>query len=276
MSEFTNLTILKEIKLHQRGHYHDPVRDGYHLIFDESDIRKFEILINGPENTSYEAGFFHFSGTIPEAYPIEAPKIKLLTTENSTVRFHSNLHQYCEASLPDLGTWTGLLWTPSMTIHLLCLMLRSVMGEKLIDNEPWNHVKIRQFNTLNFALLAHLNRQSNLPDLFQKVVDEQVIGNPKYVKYVYQYRKEFDTFQETKKTSAESSKFLNWKPLCENLTKFTGDAATEDEPVPTRKRKILSEEKTVSRKKLCQEWLGKLTAIKEEVEKAIEAISDFI
>ena len=75
MGDFTKLHyktyILKEIQLHQREYYHDPIRDGYHLIFDEADIRKFEVLIKGPENTPYEAGFFHFSGIIPDTYPFK-------------------------------------------------------------------------------------------------------------------------------------------------------------------------------------------------------------
>jgi len=123
-----------------------------------------------------------------------------------------------------------------MTIHSLCLSLRSIMSENPITNEPGfegtdinsdeaqRYILTTKYNTLKWALLAHLNRSTKLPEVFQDIVDYEALGNFKYIKHAYQYREDFD-----KEPPKMDKQYFDWKPLCRSLTDFTGDVILESD-----------------------------------------------
>ncbi|RDD36081.1 Ubiquitin-conjugating enzyme E2 Z, partial [Trichoplax sp. H2] len=53
---------------------------GMFIVPDDDDITKMHALILGPFDTPYEGGFFYFFLKFPVTYPIEPPKVKLMTT----------------------------------------------------------------------------------------------------------------------------------------------------------------------------------------------------
>ena len=60
--------------------------DKFWIIFDHEDLTVFEILILGPEETPYEAGWFHFTGRFPDNYPNAPPELLFRTTSKNRVR----------------------------------------------------------------------------------------------------------------------------------------------------------------------------------------------
>lgn len=60
-------------------------------------------LLTGPFDTPYEGGFFYFLIRCPPDYPIRAPRVRLMTTGNGTVRFNPNLYKNGKVCLSILG-----------------------------------------------------------------------------------------------------------------------------------------------------------------------------
>ncbi|KAI1710167.1 ubiquitin-conjugating enzyme domain-containing protein [Ditylenchus destructor] len=73
----------------------------------EERINTLKMLITGPVNTPYSNGCFEFDVGFPFDYPNSPPKVQLITTGNSTVRFNPNLYNCGKVCLSILGTWHG-------------------------------------------------------------------------------------------------------------------------------------------------------------------------
>lgn len=61
------------------------------------------VLVQGPEGTPYEGGFFYFLVRFPPDYPLRPPRVKLMTTRNNRVRFNPNLYKDGKVCLRCLG-----------------------------------------------------------------------------------------------------------------------------------------------------------------------------
>jgi ubiquitin-protein ligase len=66
-----------------------------------------KILITGSSETPYANGCFIFDLFFTNDYPLSPPKMQLLTTGNSKVRFNPNLYSNGYVCLSLLGTWRG-------------------------------------------------------------------------------------------------------------------------------------------------------------------------
>lgn len=65
-------------------------------------------IIFAPNNTPYDSGCFQYDIYLPPTYPSTPPKVQLITTGNSKVRFSPNLYANGKVCLSLLGTWRGL------------------------------------------------------------------------------------------------------------------------------------------------------------------------
>ena len=74
----------------------------YPLSLSQS-TQQLHILINGPFDTPYEGGFFHFILRFPPDYPHQPPRLRFVTTGEGRVRFNPNLYQNGKVCLSILG-----------------------------------------------------------------------------------------------------------------------------------------------------------------------------
>ncbi|XP_041087579.1 ubiquitin-conjugating enzyme E2 Z isoform X2 [Polyodon spathula] len=109
---------------------------GMFVVPDPHDMTKIHALITGPFDTPYEGGFFLFLFRCPPDYPIHPPRVKLMTTGNSTVRFNPNFYRNGKVCLSILGTWTGPAWSPAQSISSVLISIQSLMTENPYHNEP--------------------------------------------------------------------------------------------------------------------------------------------
>lgn len=76
---------------------------GVYAVGDETNMKFVYALIIGPEGTPYQGGFFYFVLKFPNDYPIEPPKVKLMTTDAGKVRFNPNFYNCGKVCLSVLG-----------------------------------------------------------------------------------------------------------------------------------------------------------------------------
>eukprot|EP00092_Neocalanus_flemingeri_P105403 GFUD01135109.1.p1 GENE.GFUD01135109.1~~GFUD01135109.1.p1 ORF type:complete len:329 (+),score=92.08 GFUD01135109.1:251-1237(+) len=160
---------------------------GMIIVPDEMDMTRIHALVTGPFDTPYEGGFFYFLLRCPPNYPISAPKVKLMTTGQGTVRFNPNFYKNGMICLSILGTWSGPSWSPALSLSSLLISIQSMMNDKPYHNEPGYEKERRygdierynliiQHETIRVAVLQNLDTESscpaalcNLPPLFSVV-----------------------------------------------------------------------------------------------------------
>jgi len=142
---------------------------GMFIAPDEQDMTKIHALVTGPFDTPYEGGFFYFLIRCPPNYPINPPRVRLMTTGGGTVRFNPNLYANGKVCLSILGTWPGPSWSPALSLSSLLISIQSLMNDKPYHNEPGyererNAGASRQYNliieheTVRVAVLEALER----------------------------------------------------------------------------------------------------------------------
>jgi len=157
---------------------------GMFIAPDPENITKIHALIVGPFDTPYEGGFFYFLIRCPPDYPIRAPRCRLLTTGNNTVRFNPNLYRNGKVCLSILGTWSGPSWSPAQCISSLLISIQSLMSEKPYHNEPgFEHERttgdskayneIIKHETLRVAVCEMLENENSCPKQLQEVMIKQ-------------------------------------------------------------------------------------------------------
>lgn len=109
---------------------------GVFIAPEENNITKIHALVLGPFDTPYEGGFFHFLLKCPPDYPIQPPRVRLMTTDQGRVRFNPNLYSNGKVCLSILGTWVGPAWSPAQCIASVLISIQSLMNENPYYNEP--------------------------------------------------------------------------------------------------------------------------------------------
>lgn len=109
---------------------------GMFIAPDEQDMTKIHALVTGPFDTPYEGGFFYFLIRCPPNYPINPPRVRLMTTGGGAVRFNPNLYSSGKCCLSILGTWPGPSWSPALSLSSLLISIQSLMNDKPYHNEP--------------------------------------------------------------------------------------------------------------------------------------------
>ena len=116
-----DIKIIKESVLHENGIY---------VSFDDENLFKAKALIIGPyiKDSPYQGGFYLFDISFPNNYPLNPPKVKFMTLNNS-VRFNPNLYKCGKVCLSILNTWSGPGWTSSQNLMSVLLSLQSLLHE---------------------------------------------------------------------------------------------------------------------------------------------------
>uniref|UniRef100_A0A4X2JM15 Ubiquitin-conjugating enzyme E2 Z n=1 Tax=Vombatus ursinus TaxID=29139 RepID=A0A4X2JM15_VOMUR len=156
---------------------------GMFVVPDPLDMTKIHALITGPFDTPYEGGFFLFLFRCPPDYPIRAPRVKLMTTGNNTVRFNPNLYRSGKVCLSILGTWPGPAWSPAQSISSVLVSIQSLMNENPYYNEPGfeqernpgdsnNYNELIRHETIRVAVCDMLEGKCPCPESLRGVMEK--------------------------------------------------------------------------------------------------------
>ncbi|KAL3199043.1 hypothetical protein MRX96_044079 [Rhipicephalus microplus] len=115
----------------------DPM-PGIYISPEESDLTRVHALIVGPEGTPYEGGFFHFFLKFPANYPVNSPRVRIMTTDAGRVRFNPNLYANGKVCLSILGTWQGPPWSPVHCIGSVLVSIQSLLNEESLVQRAGN------------------------------------------------------------------------------------------------------------------------------------------
>ncbi|OBW65880.1 MAG: Snare-like protein [Aureobasidium pullulans] len=112
----------------------------------EDDVRTVRCLIVGPSDTPYEFGFFEFKAKFGDAYPVQPPSVRCLTTNGGRCRFNPNIYATGKVCLSILGTWRGEegeQWSTDQGIESVLISIQSLMSSNPYENEPgFEHIKV--------------------------------------------------------------------------------------------------------------------------------------
>ncbi|XP_064470606.1 ubiquitin-conjugating enzyme E2 Z-like isoform X2 [Ornithodoros turicata] len=72
----------------------------------------------------------------PPDYPIQPPRVRLMTTGYGSVRFNPNLYRNGKVCLSILGTWAGPAWSPAQSLASVLISIQSLMNDRPYHNEP--------------------------------------------------------------------------------------------------------------------------------------------
>ncbi|KAL0031139.1 hypothetical protein WJX77_005461 [Trebouxia sp. C0004] len=90
----------------------------------EENMRYFNVMILGPQQSCYEGGAFKLELFLPEDYPMAAPKVRFLTKI-----FHPNIDKLGRICLdvlnndPDKGKWS-----PALQIRTVLLSIQALLS----------------------------------------------------------------------------------------------------------------------------------------------------
>ncbi|KAL8822801.1 MAG: hypothetical protein Q9191_006469 [Dirinaria sp. TL-2023a] len=94
----------------------------------ESDIFKWQVLIDGPENTPYAGGVFNLQLNIPNDYPFKPPVLNF-----KTKIYHPNV-----ADDGSGGMCLGLLrpdqWKPNSKLSTVLVFVQQILQDPVLDD----------------------------------------------------------------------------------------------------------------------------------------------
>lgn len=154
---------------------------------DKERVDMMKALIVGSAGTPYAHGCFEFDLFCDNKYPMESPKMNLMTTGGGSVRFNPNLYACGKVCLSLLGTWRGSAtenWDPKLStiLQVLVSVQAIIMSEEVYFNEPGfeheagtvegekkneGYANIVRYANVKFAMLGQLK---NPPRGFESVV----------------------------------------------------------------------------------------------------------
>lgn len=151
---------------------------------DDKQSTVLHCLVAGTADTPYEGGMFYFYIACPDDYPMQPPRVKILTGLGKC-RFNPNLYKDGKVCLSILNTWHGPVWSPVLSIASVLMSIQSLMNAKPYHNEPgfeeerypgeceaYNDVV--RHETLRYAVLGMLTQldQGSLPRCFAPVMED--------------------------------------------------------------------------------------------------------
>lgn len=164
---------------------------------DNDQVNRMQALIMGPQDTPYEGGMFHFLVGVPNNYPHNHPKMKLLTTDCGKVRFNPNLYSNGKVCLSLLGTWPGAAWTAAMNLRSLLISVQSLMGTQPLENEPGISCTKQRHEMYNSIITYQTLRVAvcnNVETVLQK--SEQGLVDPFFKQILQYFCNNFDRYGE--------------------------------------------------------------------------------
>ncbi|CAL8469229.1 g8770 [Coccomyxa elongata] len=85
----------------------------------EDNLRYFNVIILGPQNTPYEGGTFKLELFLPEDYPMAPPKVRFLTRI-----YHPNIDKLGRICLDILKD----KWSPALQIRTVLLSIQALLS----------------------------------------------------------------------------------------------------------------------------------------------------
>jgi ubiquitin-protein ligase len=135
--------------------------EGIFYQHQDDDIRKGIAVITGPEGSAYHHGYYIFAFQYPPAYPVEPPKVQMLTRAYHhgdhvrAIRLHPNLYANGFVCLSLLGTWRGEPWTSCCSIRVVLLALQSLFDDDPYVHEPKVSINDPDHDPYNAAVRYH-------------------------------------------------------------------------------------------------------------------------
>lgn len=156
------------------------------IVYDDNRMDVMKAAIIGADDTPYANGVFIFDIYCDENFPASPPKMNLMTTGGSKIRFNPNLYSNGYICLSLLGTWSGdsiEKWTVNSNLLQVLLSIQSiVMSEGVIYNEPGHQAdattetgrsrnkgysNIVKYANIKHAMIGHLKSP---PACFKEVI----------------------------------------------------------------------------------------------------------
>mmetsp|Transcript_21854 Transcript_21854/g.39846 ORF Transcript_21854/g.39846 Transcript_21854/m.39846 type:complete len:361 (-) Transcript_21854:355-1437(-) len=154
------------------------------VVQDQQRMDLFRVLVSGTEGTAYTHGLFLFDIACPADYPLNPPKMQLMTTAAGQVAFGPNLYSNGYVCLSIINTWSGdpeERWNPSYSnlLQVLLSIQSLVMDENIIAKEPGYqsysvnsldniiYTNIVRFNNIKYAMIEQIR---NPPPEFANVI----------------------------------------------------------------------------------------------------------
>jgi len=109
---------------------------GISVFADENFSTLIHALVEGPEETPYEGGMFHFVLYVKSNYPHDPPLVRMMTTGHGSVRFNPQFYTSGKVCLSILNTWPGPGWNPAFSLRVVLLQLQALMNKSPALNEP--------------------------------------------------------------------------------------------------------------------------------------------
>ena len=117
----------------------------------DDNLYKWEAYIKGPPDSPFEHGWFRLDFQVPQNYPIECPKVKMITK-----CYHPNIHfgtgEIC------LDILKSQNWSPAWTLESLCRAIVNLLGNPNADSplncDPGN--QIRAGDMLSYETMARM------------------------------------------------------------------------------------------------------------------------
>jgi len=97
-------------------------------LVDEADVLKWEILIDGPEQSVYAGGHFKLLLTLPSDYPFKAPTLSFITKI-----YHPNVSNDDKGTIC-IGMLRSDTWKPPNRISTVLAVARNLLLEPQPDD----------------------------------------------------------------------------------------------------------------------------------------------
>ncbi|QDS75390.1 hypothetical protein FKW77_002784 [Venturia effusa] len=97
-------------------------------LIDDNDLHKWEVLMDGPEQSAYAGGHFTLHLTLPNNYPFKPPILNF-----ATKIYHPNISNDDKGSMC-LGMLRADEWKPPNRILAVLELARSLLIEPLPDD----------------------------------------------------------------------------------------------------------------------------------------------
>lgn len=105
----------------------------------DEDVRTLRALIIGSPETPYEYGFFEFEMKMGKDYPVKAPHVRCITTNQGRCGFNPNIYAEGKVCLSILDTWRGEpgeQWSPAQGVESVMVNIQSLLSVNPYENEP--------------------------------------------------------------------------------------------------------------------------------------------
>ena len=117
---------------------------------DEKNPRYFRVVMEGPEATPYENGFYRLELFLPEGYPMEPPKVRFLTKI-----YHPNIDKLGRICLDILKD----KWSPALQVRTVLLSVQALLSSPEPD-DPLDPAVANHFKA-NLSAAQQVARQWN-------------------------------------------------------------------------------------------------------------------